>query len=186
MPSRFVVYNIPIVLKAISFANAHHRGQTRRGSGEPYYYHPIAVALILVAYKSSKRLGELICAAILHDTMEDTNLSFEEITKEFGSLTASLVLELTNDDKEIRKVGKLAYHKKKLVGISSYGLYLKLADRLHNISDQPSEKMISETLDLITHLKKYRKLSKSQYAMAQEIIRLCNEARENSASTSST
>jgi (p)ppGpp synthase/HD superfamily hydrolase len=177
MTSRVVVSNVPLVLKAVRFADKFHRGQTRRGTGEPYYYHPIAVGLILVAYKSSKRLGELICSAILHDTIEDTGLSFEKIAKEFGSLVASLVLELTNDNKEIERVGKLAYHKKKLVGMSSYALYLKLADRLHNMSDQPSEKMVSETLELMDYLKKNRKLTKGQRAMVQEIIRLCKEPR---------
>lgn len=175
MSSRFVVHNIPLVLKAIRFANKFHHGQVRKGTGDPYYYHPVAVGLILVAYKSSKHLAELLCAAILHDTLEDTNLSFETITKEFGSLVASLVYELTNDEEEIEKIGKLAYHKKKLVGMSSYGLYLKLADRLHNISDNPSDKMVSETVELMVHLKKNRKLTKSQSDMVQEIIRLCKE-----------
>lgn len=177
MTSRVVVTNIPLVLKAIRFANKHHQGQVRRGSGDPYYYHPIAVALILVAYKNSKNLVLLICAAILHDTIEDTKLTFEKIVKEFGKLVASLVLELTNDEKEIMRIGKLAYHKKKFVGMSSYGLYIKLADRLHNISDNPSATMISETLELMTHLMKHRKLTKGQRGMVQEIIRLCNEAR---------
>ena len=175
MSSRVIVSNIPLVLKAMRFADKFHRGQTRRGTGQPYYYHPIAVAFILVAYKRSRGLTDLICAAILHDTIEDTKLSFEVITKEFGQLIASLVLELTNDNEEIERVGKLAYQMKKLVGMSSYALYLKLADRLHNISDNPSAKMVSETLELMTHLKKNRKLTKGQRAMVQEIIDLCPE-----------
>lgn len=176
MASRVVVSNIPLVLKAIRFANRSHRGQVRKGTGDPYYHHPIAVSFILVAFKNSKHLAELICAAILHDTLEDTGLTFDVIAREFGSLVASLVFELTNDEGEIRKVGKLAYHKKKLVGMSSYALYIKLADRLHNISDNPSKKMVDETLELMEYLKRNRKLTKGQRAMVQEIIRLCKAA----------
>jgi (p)ppGpp synthase/HD superfamily hydrolase len=176
MTSRVVVTNIPLVLKAIKLADKSHHGQIRNSTGDPYFYHPIAVGLVVLSYKRSKRLVELICAAILHDTLEDTDLTFEKINRGFGTLVASLVLELTNDDEEIEKIGKLEYHKKKLVGMSSYGLYLKLADRLHNVSDNPSKKMVTETFELMAHLKKRRKLTKSQSAMVQEIIRICRVA----------
>jgi hypothetical protein len=60
--------------------------------------------------------------------------------------------------------------------MSSYALYIKLADRLHNISDNPSKKMVDETLELMEYLKRNRKLTKGQRAMVQEIIRLCKAA----------
>jgi guanosine-3',5'-bis(diphosphate) 3'-pyrophosphohydrolase len=171
------VYDVALVLKAMKFAEKAHAGQKRRGSGQPYFYHAIAVGFILVAHKGSKYLAELLCAAILHDTLEDTDLSFETIAKEFGSLVASLVRELTNDEEEIQRIGKLAYHKKKLVGMSSYGLYLKLADRLHNVSDNPSEQMMKETIELVEHLKKKRRLTKGQKALVEEILSVCNRKK---------
>jgi (p)ppGpp synthase/HD superfamily hydrolase len=173
MNSRTVISNVPLVIKAIRFAEKFHRGQVRKGTGSPYYYHPVAVGFIIMAYKRSRHLAELICAAILHDTLEDTDLTFERITKEFGVLVASLVQELTNDEEEIKRIGKLDHHKKKLIGMSSYGLYLKLADRLHNVSDYPSRKTIDETLELMAHLRKHRKLSKGQQMMVKEIVHLC-------------
>jgi GTP pyrophosphokinase len=176
--SRHIVANVGLVLKAMQFAEIHHDGQVRKGSGLPYFYHPVAVAIIAATFKQSKHLTELFCAAVLHDGLEDTSLTFEKIAQEFGSLVASLVLELTNDNEEIARIGKLEYHKKKLVGISSYALYIKLADRMHNVSDNPSEKMVTETLELMAHLKKNRKLTKAQAEMVAEIIRICNETIE--------
>lgn len=173
--SRHIIDNAPLVLKAMQFAEKAHHGQKRKGSGLPYFYHPITVAIIVASFKQSRHLSELLCAACLHDTLEDTNLTFEEIAQEFTHLVASLVQELTNDEEEIARIGKLEYHKKKLVGISSYALYLKLADRLHNVSDQPSDKMVKETLELMEHLKKKRKLTKGQKAMVAEIIAICKE-----------
>jgi (p)ppGpp synthase/HD superfamily hydrolase len=171
--SRHIIDNAPLVLKAMQFAEKAHHGQKRKGSGVPYFYHPVTVAIIVASFKHSKHLTEILCAAILHDCLEDTALTFEKIAKEFTSLVAGLVQELTNDEAEIARVGKLEYHKKKLVGISSYALYIKLADRLHNVSDQPSEKMVVETIVLMEHLRKSRKLTKAQKAMVAEVISVC-------------
>ncbi len=157
----------------MSFAKKHHKGQERKVSGLPYFYHPLAVMFIVSAFKQSKHLTELLCAAILHDTLEDTQLKFALIAKNFGSLVASIVDELTNDLEEIKRIGKLAYHKKKLLGISNYALIIKLADRLHNICDNPSLKMLTETLELMVHLKKHRKLTKTQANLVKEIILAC-------------
>lgn len=175
--SRYIVDNMPLVLKAIRVVEVAHKGQKRKGSGLPYFYHPVTVAIIVASFKQSKYLTEILCAAILHDTLEDTALTFEKITKDFSPLVAGLVRELTNDEEEIARVGKLEYHKKKLVGMSSYGLYIKLADRMHNVSDNPSEKMVEETLELMTHLKKNRKLTKAQKTMVKEIISVCEEKK---------
>jgi hypothetical protein len=58
--------------------------------------------------------------------------------------------------------------------MSSYGLLIKLADRLHNVSDQPSVKMISDTIELIDNLKKNRKLSKTRKLIIVDILKICN------------
>lgn len=162
-----------MILKAIKFIDKKHSGQVRKGSGIPYATHPIAASYLLAHYKKSKRLEELIVATLLHDTLEDTDTSFVEIATEFTPLVASLVLELTNDPVAIEKMGKLEYQKKKLVGMSNYGLLIKLVDRLHNISDNPTEKMVNDTIDLITYLNGNRKLTKTQDRIVLDIVDQC-------------
>src|ERR1035437_10345704 len=135
------------ILKALDFAKTKHAGQKRKGSGAEYVTHPVAVSYIVASYKRSVHLDDLLIASLLHDCLEDTDTTFEEIAINFTPLVASLVLELTNDPEAIKKVGKLAYQKKKVVGMSSYGFVIKLADRLHNISDHPTTQMIIDTLD---------------------------------------
>ena len=161
------------LLDAMKFIDEHHAGQTRRGSGAPYATHPVAVSYLVAAYKRSKHLTALLIAALLHDTLEDTDVTFEEIAQRFGAFVASLVLELTNDEEEIKRVGKLEYHSRKLLGISSYALYIKLGDRMHNISDHPTKNMVSSTLELMRRLRAGRKLTKGQKEMVAEIERLC-------------
>lgn len=109
----------------------------------------------------------------MHDALEDRRLSFEDIARDFSPFVASLVLELTNDEDEMRRIGKLEYQKKKLVGISSYALTVKLADRLHNLADHPTAKTVEQTVELLQYLAANRKLTKTQEAMAAEILSLC-------------
>jgi len=161
-----------LILKAIQFAIKKHKGQLRRNNSE-YVSHPIAVSYLLSSFKSSKNLEELICACLLHDTLEDTETNFIELASEFTPLVASLVLELTSDQNQIKKIGKLEYLKTKLLGISSYALVIKLADRLHNISDNPTQKTIEDTRELIDHLVINRKLSKTHQIIIEEIRKLC-------------
>ncbi|GBG14445.1 guanosine-3',5'-bis(Diphosphate) 3'-pyrophosphohydrolase [Novimethylophilus kurashikiensis] len=163
------------VLDALQFAKQRHKGQVRRGSGEPYITHPVAVSYLVAAYKRSKRLRELIVAAMLHDVVEDTSTTIEEISRRFGVFVASLVLELTNDKEEILRHGKLEYQSKKLLSISGYALVIKLADRLHNISDAPTPKMVRDTLVLIERLRAGRKLTKTQEAMVSDLESLCHQ-----------
>lgn len=165
-----------LVLKAIKFADLKHEGQVRKGSGEKYVTHPVAVSYLVSAYKQSKRLDELIVAAILHDTLEDTDTTFVELATEFTPLVASLVLELTNDPHQIEILGKLEYQTRKMIGMSSYGLVIKLADRLHNISDQPTEKMVADTLKLMEALLLRRKLSDTHINLIDEILSICVKA----------
>jgi (p)ppGpp synthase/HD superfamily hydrolase len=160
---------------AIEFATAKHSGQTRKVSGEPYISHPIIVSYLLANYKTSKRLEELICAALLHDTFEDTDTSFDEISNKFTPFVASLVLELTNDEDIIGRIGKLAYFKSKWKGMSSYALTIKLCDTLSNISDAPSEQKVKDTIELLTYLQKVRKLSKTQKRIVDDILAECNK-----------
>lgn len=158
-----------LIRNAIKFAAEKHKGQERKTSELPYVVHPLEVAFIISKYKSSKRLDELMVAAILHDTLEDTETNFIEISTEFTPLVASLVLELTSDIDEIKRVGKNEYLKNKLVGLSNYALLLKLADRLANISDTPKDSYKEDTRELIEHIELKRILTKSQLAIIKEI-----------------
>ena len=162
-----------MILKALKFAEDKHEGQYRKGSGKPYVTHPIMVSYLLAKYKQSKHLEELIVAAILHDTLEDTDTDFIELASEFTPLVASLVLELTSDDEMIKKIGKNNYLCIKTVGMSSYGLVLKLVDRLNNISDNPKESYIKDTIKMMAYLKMKRKLSKTHKRIVDDILLEC-------------
>ena len=121
--------------QVLQFATKAHSGQTRSG-GEPYIGHPVRVAQTIEKYKKSHNIDALIAAAYLHDTIEDTDTTHEALHDLFGGLVASLVLELTSDLEQIKKVGKKEYLAKKMAhDMSSYGLVIKLADRLDNVQD---------------------------------------------------
>jgi len=164
-----------MIVKAIQFAATKHKGQERKVSGLPYITHPLIVMYLLQKYKNSKRLEELMTAAILHDTLEDTDTNFIEIAKEFTPMVAGLVLELTSDSNEIARVGKNEYLKIKMVGMSSYALVLKLVDRLANILDTPTRKYAADTIALMEHLVDSRILSGTQTKIVDDILEKCNE-----------
>ena len=114
------------VKQALQYATQAHAGQTRSG-GDPYIGHPVRVAQIVQQYKQSHNIDALIAAAYLHDTIEDTDTTHEALHDLFGGLVASLVLELTSDLEEIKRVGKKEYLAKKMAhDMSSYGLVIKL------------------------------------------------------------
>lgn len=124
----------PLVRSARDFGKKQHAGQTRK-DGTPYFNHPARVARNVFKNKSSKKMTSLMAAAYGHDTVEDTDATIEDIERLFGSLVASIVGELTTDKKEMNKVGKTEYLIKKMLGMSDYALYIKLCDRLDNVSD---------------------------------------------------
>jgi GTP pyrophosphokinase len=125
----------------------------------PYYWHPISVAQNIEEVKQSRNLELLMTAAVLHDTVEDCpDVSIDDIARIFGYQVASLVDELTSDKKQIAKMGKTEYLKHKMANMTSYGLVIKLADRLHNIKDLENtsaafqKSYTAETLAIINHL----------------------------------
>lgn len=150
---------------ALAYAVTKHMGQTRSG-GEPYITHPVRVANYIKQYKKSHQLDALISAAYLHDTVEDTDTTHEDLQKMFGGLIASLVKELTSDKEEINKVGKAEYLSQKMVAMSNWALVIKLADRLDNVQDITTAKTPEwrqrykkETEDVLSRLEKERVLS---------------------------
>lgn len=164
-----------LILKALKYATRKHRGQKRKASGAEYITHPILVSYLAANFKRSKALESLVCAAILHDVVEDTGATYEEILRLFGILIATLVFELTSDPVALKRMGKLEYLKVKMTGISSYGLFLKLCDRLGNLMDNPSASMLRDTPLILAHLKKHRRLTKSHRAVIAEIERVIAE-----------
>lgn len=163
------------VLKALRFSEEKHKGQKRNSTGDDYIVHPIFTSYLIVKFKNSKHIYDLVSAAILHDILEDTDTTQEELVKEFGLFISSLVLEVTNDEKLMKKMGKLEYQKKKVVGISNYGLIIKLCDRLSNIYDKPWQKYIKQTIELLDYLESNRKLTKTQKEIVDEIRQVMNK-----------
>lgn len=166
-----------IIGKAIVFAQEKHKGQIRK-DGTPYIIHPLRVSEIVKKFKKSHRINELMAAAILHDTLEDTDTTLFELKENFGELVAMLVYTLTTDKDKSERIGKLNYLSKKLCSsklVSRWALVIKLADRLDNVSDLNSmdsefaEKMKTETTDLLINLEKKRKLTPTQKRLVEEI-----------------
>lgn len=119
--------------RAFNMANYSHRYQ-RRKSGEPYIYHPIAVARIC-----AEEIGlgpTAICAALLHDVVEDTPVSLEDIRTEFGEAIALMVGGLTKLDSAYANESQQAANFKKVLStliIDVRIVLIKMADRLHNM-----------------------------------------------------
>ena len=123
-----------IISNAISFSQKAHKNQIRK-SGEPFIIHPLEVAKILTSVKLD---ASAIAAGLLHDTIEDTNISINEITTVFGDQISELVQGLTKINKYSLKINKqkLGENYRKLILASSKDLrviLIKLADRLHNM-----------------------------------------------------
>jgi len=149
--------DLSVIERAYRVAEQAHREQKRR-SGEPYITHPIAVAQILA------ELGVapvVIAAALLHDTVEDTDYSLEQLTTEFGDEIAMLVDGVTKLDKVKYGDSAQAETVRKMIVAMSRDIrviVIKLADRLHNARTwgfMPAEKAkqkAQETLEIYTPL----------------------------------
>jgi (p)ppGpp synthase/HD superfamily hydrolase len=185
--SRFTDF-VFLVKKARKFATEAHKGQYRNGFGcdgqrLEYISHPIAVGKILHKVKSSHKLAELIAVCMLHDTVEDCKgVTVEVIREEFGDLIASLVEELTSDPKGVESLGKQKYLINKMLNMSTWGLSIKLADRLHNLSDVDTriaggkksdlkwvKKYCTQTKNIVDSLEEGRSLTKTHKKLIKEI-----------------
>lgn len=160
------------IIKALQYASEKHKNQVRRSSGIPYVTHPIIVSEFVRLYKNSKEIEDLVCASILHDVIEDTTGTYDEILENFGVLVASLVQELTSNPEGIKIHGKNKYLIQKMSNMSSWALVIKLADRLSNILDNPTTKYTTDTSIMMTELKNNRTLSKTHYSIIAEIEKI--------------
>ena len=127
--------NIRLVQKAYDFANKNHKDQFRK-SGEPYIIHPLNVAYILTTLDLDE---ETICAALLHDIVEDTQITRQDIINEFGEQIANLVdgvTKLTQFQQNITVKEQQVEDYRKMflaMGKDIRVILIKLADRLHNM-----------------------------------------------------
>ncbi len=140
---------------AFIYACEHHADQRRR-SGEDFIVHPVSVAKICAGMRLDT---ETLCAALLHDTVEDTSASIEDVEAEFGEEIAGLVdgvTKLTGLTFQSRDEAQAENYRKMMVAMASdiRVILIKLADRLHNmrtIDAMPKQKQIDksrETLDI--------------------------------------
>lgn len=193
--------SIEIIQRAFLFAFEKHKEQSRK-SGEPYIIHPVAVAITLINLWSDTAT---INAGLLHDTLEDTATSKEEIAKEFGEITAELVDGVT-------KLGKLNFKssqeqqannfRKMLMAIAKdmRVVLVKLADRLNNMQTlehlavEKRQRIAQETLDIFAPLANrfglgsikaeledlaFKHKDSDEYKKIAEIVKSKKEEREN-------
>ncbi len=124
---------ISLLFKALVFSAEKHSKQRRKDIEEsPYINHPIALANILAQRWVTDE--NVLCAAILHDTLEDTETTVEELKNNFGEKITSIVLEVSDDkslEKEVRKQMQIEH----AASLSHEAKLVKLADKIANITD---------------------------------------------------
>ena len=149
--------DLAVVEQAYVVAEKAHRGQLRK-SGDPYITHPVAVATILAELGMTP---STLAAALLHDTVEDTDYSLDQLRREFGPEIAMLVDGVTKLDKVTYGDAAQAETVRKMVVAMSRDirvLVIKLADRLHNartwkfVAAASAEKKARETLEIYAPL----------------------------------
>lgn len=150
---------VEIIKRAYYYADNLHTGQKRQ-SGEPYITHPLNVAYILAEMHADR---DTVCAGLLHDTLEDTHITKEDISHDFNPEIAALVDGVTKISKlnfSTKQEQNVANTRKIITGITSDVriIIIKLADRLHNmrtLSYLPRNRQIAnakETMDLYAPL----------------------------------
>ena len=155
----YSVFELQKILKAYHIANEAHFNQ-KRLSGEPFITHPINVAYILAETGFD---SDTVCAALLHDVVEDTNYSKEDIIQIFGNVISNLVdgvTKMKGSDFTSKRESVIATHKKILDSITKDAriIAIKLADRLHNmftldyLREEKQKEIANETLDFYVNL----------------------------------
>jgi GTP diphosphokinase / guanosine-3',5'-bis(diphosphate) 3'-diphosphatase len=125
---------VALVLRAALFAAEKHRTQRRKDKdASPYINHPIALATVL-ANEGGVTDPDVLCAALLHDTIEDTNTSCDELRTLFGKTVTCIVLEVT-DDKSLAKEDRKRLQIEHAPHASPQAKLVKLADKICNLRD---------------------------------------------------
>lgn len=141
------------LLQALEFAAIKHKGQLRKsGDGTPYINHPITVARILADIGSISDIDVLL-AAVLHDTLEDTTATREELASQFGEVVCRMVEEVT-DDKQLPKAERKRLQIEHAPHLSAGAAQIKLADKIANVRDlafhPPADWPIERVRDYLT------------------------------------
>jgi len=150
-----------------------HSGQVRKSSGEPYFTHPTAV------YNLLKKIGvndrNILVAALLHDTIEDSDHTQNTLKRRFNKDVSKIVKGLSSSKKGIEKHGKPKYLAHKMIKMDNGVLDIKLADRWHNLQDMgdmPPKKAkayLLQTKYIIEELRSKRKLTSTQKKLIRHI-----------------
>jgi guanosine-3',5'-bis(diphosphate) 3'-pyrophosphohydrolase len=132
MPERYAD-----LLSAISFAAAKHRKQRRKDvDASPYINHPLQLAHVRATEGRISDV-ETLMAAVLHDTVEDTLTTYEELVQNFGTTVADVVMELT-DDRKLRKEQRKQHQVDHAPHLTQRAALVKLADKTCNLRDVAS------------------------------------------------
>ena len=165
--------------KAWNFAKEAHKGQIRKFVNKPYFgAHVVKVNGIVKQYTTEE---DILCAALLHDVVEDCfedpEVGYHIIEEEFGKRVADIVMELTSSKEDIddNYDSKADYLIMKMIDMSDDALIIKLADRLQNISDAftASErfrnKYFQETVQIMDELEGHRRYNRVQDLLVNQI-----------------
>lgn len=118
------------VEKARRYATKAHEGQYRKGTNIPYIIHPIGVADILISHGCTNKL---VIAALLHDTIEDTSITYDDLKREFGLYVAEIVGQLSEPDKSLSWKERKAHTVQRLKEVAPDVCLVSCADKLDNI-----------------------------------------------------
>lgn len=123
-----------LLIDALAFAALKHRDQRRKDpEASPYINHPIALSRVL-SVEAGLHDARLLAAAVLHDTLEDTQTTFEELRERFGKAVATVVREVT-DDKTLPKADRKRLQIEHAMHLSRRARLVKLADKICNVRD---------------------------------------------------
>jgi hypothetical protein len=166
--------DLKVIERVLNLIKKYHGGVKRR-SGEPFFTHPMQVALILMDYSKDQ---DAIVAALLHDTVEDTSLSMAHIRRMFGEKVAFLVNKATNLEDKIKRISLQEHETNyRLMNYEDErAAFIKLSDRLHNMRTikghsllDKQKRIANETLLFFVPMAKQLGMS----AMAEELEELC-------------
>ncbi|MFC5402040.1 RelA/SpoT family protein [Cohnella soli] len=169
------------IREAYDFAEEAHRGQVRK-SGEPYILHPIAVAEICMNMQMDVTT---VMAALLHDVVEDTNVTIDDIREKFGDVIAGLVDGLTKLERiqfQSKEEQQNENYRKMFVAMANdiRVILIKLADRLHNMrtlkyqSEESQRRIAQETLDIFCPIAHRLGISSIKWEMEDIALRFLN------------